>query len=88
MWGHLLTYVYTSQWRLRIRGIGALHDCFIISIYLFIIHLFLSINTYLNKTAIEYLNSYLDKSRGEVQSPSLGIWLQVLFWVISYIISY
>ena len=24
-WGHFLTYVYTSQWRPRIRGIGALH---------------------------------------------------------------
>ena len=25
-WGHFLTYVYTSQWRPRIRGIGALQN--------------------------------------------------------------
>ena len=50
--------------------------------YLFIIHSFLSINIHLNKIAIEHLNSYLEKSRGEVQSPSPGIQLQFLFWVI------
>ena len=54
-------------------------DYFIISIYLFIIHLFLSNNTHLNKIAIEHFNSYLEESRGEVQSPSRKIWLQVLF---------
>ena len=43
-------------------------DCFIVSIYLFIIHLFLSINIHLNKIAIKHLNSYLEESRGEVQS--------------------
>jgi len=37
-------------------------DCFIVSIYLFIIHLFLSINVHLNKIAIEHLNSYLEES--------------------------
>ena len=37
------------------------YDCFIVSIYLFIIHLFLSINTHFNKIAIEYLNSYLEE---------------------------
>ena len=41
-------------------------------IYLFIIHSFLSINTHLNKIAIEHLNSYLEESRGEVQSLSRG----------------
>ena len=52
--------------------------CFIVSIYLFIIYLFLSINTYINKIVIEHLNSYLEESR-EVKSPSRGIRLQVLF---------
>jgi len=57
-------------------------------IYLFIINSFLSINTHLNKIAIKHLNSYLEKSQGEIQSPSWGIQFQVLFWVIGYIISY
>ena len=48
-------------------------------LYLFIIHSILSINTHLNKIAIEHLNSYLEESRGKVQSPSQKIWLQVLF---------
>jgi len=39
---------------------------------LFIIHLFLSINIHFNKIAIEHLNSYLEESREEVQSPSRG----------------
>ena len=61
-------------------------DCYIVSIYLFIIHLFLSIKTYLKKIAIEHLNSYLEEPQGEVQSLSRGIRLQVLFWVIGYVI--
>jgi len=47
--------------------------------YLFSIHSFLSINTHLNKMAIEHLNSYIEESRGEVQSPSREIRLQLLF---------
>jgi len=39
----------------------------------------LSIITYLNKKAIEHLNSYIEESREEVQSPSRGIRLQFLF---------
>ena len=39
----------------------------------------LSIHTHLNKIAIKRLNSYLEESRGEVQSPSWKIWLQFLF---------
>ena len=39
----------------------------------------LSIITYLNKKIIEHLNSYLEESRGEVQSPSQRIRFQVLF---------
>ena len=49
------------------------------SIYCYIIHFFFSINIHLNKITIEHLNSYLEESRGEVQSPSQKIWLQVLF---------
>ena len=63
-------------------------DCFIAYIYLFIIYSFLSINTHLNKIAIEHLNFYLEESRGEVQSPSREIRLQVLFWVTDCIIHF
>jgi len=61
-------------------------DCLIVSIYLFIIHSFLSINTHLNKIAIEHINSYLEESRGEVLSPSRKFQFHVLFWVIDCII--
>ena len=44
---------------------------------LFIHHL--SIFTHFNKIAIEYLNSYLEESQGEVQIPSRGIQLQFFF---------
>ena len=52
---------------------------------LFLFHLLvhysfiLSIFTHLNKIAIVHLNSYLEESRGEVQSPSRGIQFQFLF---------
>ena len=64
-------------------------DCFIISIYLFIIHLFLSINIHLNKIAIEHLNSYLEEHEekfralhGESCFKSYFEWSVVLFHIM------
>ena len=45
------------EWWLELRNNSFCFHCFIVSIYLFIIHLFLSINTHLNKIAIEHLKS-------------------------------
>jgi len=45
-----------ERW-LEPRNKSFFYDFFIVSIYLFIIHSFLSINTHLNKIAIEHLNS-------------------------------
>ena len=63
-------------------------DCLIFSISFIYFSFILSIIAHFNNKAIKHLNSYLKESRGEVQSPSREIWLQVLFWVIGYIISY
>ena len=54
-------------------------DCFLVSTYFFFIHSLLSIYTHHNKIVIKHLNSYLEESRGEIQSPSREIRLQVLF---------
>ena len=49
-------------------------------LYLLVSYSFIFVNnTHLNKITIEHLNSYLEESRGEVQSPSRGIRLQFLF---------
>ena len=49
------------EWWFKSRNESFCLRLLIVSIYLFIIHSFLSINTHLKKIAIEHLNSYLEE---------------------------